>query len=85
MSMSSETKGSLNLAEVLPVDELQGKVDEGIAKVDEAENNVNAWWDGLTEQEQNNPVNKAKYETANNVIETTGNIMTALDLSLIHI
>ena len=36
VSMSSETKGSLNLSEVLPVDEMQGKVDEGIAKVDEA-------------------------------------------------
>jgi hypothetical protein len=82
VSMSSETNGSLNLAEVLPVDELQGKVDDGMAKVDEAENNVNAWWEGLTEQEQNNPVNQAKYETANNVIDATGNIMTALDGAL---
>ena len=30
VSMSSETNGSLNLAEVLPVDEMQGKVDEGM-------------------------------------------------------
>ena len=82
VSMSSETNGSLNLAEVLPVDDMQGKVDDGIAKVGEAENNVNTWWEGLTEQEQNNPVNKAKYETANKVIDATGSFLTALDGAL---
>jgi hypothetical protein len=82
VKMSSETKGSLNLAEVIPVDELQGKVDDGFAKVDEAENNVNAWWEGLTQQEQNNPVNQAKYETANRTIDAFGNLLTTVDGAL---
>jgi len=82
VKMSSETKGSINLGDVIPVDEMQGKVDDGFAKVDEAENNVNAWWDGLTEQEQNNPVNQSKYETANRTIDAFGNLLTTVDGAL---
>ena len=48
VKFSSETNGSLNLNEVLPVDQLQPKVDAGLAKVDQAQVNVDTWWEGLT-------------------------------------
>lgn len=82
VSMTSGTKGSLNLAEVMPIDELQEKVDDGFAQVDEAESSVTAWWEGLTPQEQMNPVNKAKYETANRTIDAFGNLLTTVDGAL---
>jgi hypothetical protein len=82
VKFSSETKGSLLLSEVLPVDGLQEKVDNGIAKVGEAQVNVDEWWNGLTPVEQKNPVNSAKYETANRVLETTGNILNSADAAL---
>ena len=82
VKFSSETKGSLSLSEVLPVDGLQDKVDNGIAKVGEAQVNVDEWWNGLTPVEQKNPVNEAKYETANRVLETTGNILNSADAAL---
>ena len=82
VKFSSETRGSLSLSEVLPVDGLQDKVDNGIAKVGEAQVNVDEWWNGLTPVEQKNPVNKAKYETANRVLETTGNILNSADAAL---
>ena len=35
----------------------------------ETQINVDEWWTGLTPSEQKNPVNKAKYETANRVLD----------------
>ncbi len=82
VKFSSETSGSLNLNEVLPVDQLQPKVDEGLTKVEQAQMNVDTWWEGLTPAEQKNPVNKAKYETANRTITAAGELLTSLDGAL---
>jgi hypothetical protein len=82
LKLKSETSGSLPLNEVIPVDELQAKVDNGIAKVESGQIAVDEWWSGLTPMEQNNPVNKAKYETANRTLETAGNIFNAMDAAL---
>jgi hypothetical protein len=70
-------------SEVIPIDELHGKVDEGMMWVEEAQNQVDAWWDGLTPIEQKNPVNIAKYETANRPIEKVGSMLSNLDGALI--
>src|SRR6188768_2925789 len=45
--ISSGTDGSLALSEVLPPDQLGSKVDEGIAKVGNAQQQVDAWWASL--------------------------------------
>jgi hypothetical protein len=52
---------------------------EGFDKVEESQIAVDDWWGGLTPKEQANPVNKAKYETYNRVLDTAGNILTAAD------
>jgi hypothetical protein len=82
VQISSETNGSLLLSEVLPIDDLQTKVDGGLDKVTDAQTNVDEWWNGLPPEEQKNPVNKAKYETANRVIETSANLLTSIDGAL---
>lgn len=82
LKFSSETDGSLNLSELFDPNEVQAKVDEGFIKVDEAQANADAWWDGLSQQEQRKPSNVAKYETANRTIETAGNIITKVDGAL---
>ena len=79
VKFTSSTTGSLNLAEVLPVSEWEAKVDQGFDKVEESQMAVDAWWNSLTSIEQTNPVNKAKYETYNRVLETAGNVLTAAD------
>ena len=79
VKFTSETSGSLNLSEVLPVDELGAKVDEGYAKVDDVAEQVEGWWDGLSPAEQQNPVNAAKYETANRTLDAAANLLTAVD------
>jgi len=80
--LSAETDGSILLSEVIPIDNLQGKVDQGMMKVEDVTGQVDEWWNGLTELEQRNPVNEAKYETANRVLETTGSILNSMDGAL---
>lgn len=80
--LSAETNGSLLLSDVIPVEGLQGKVDEGMMKVEDAAVQVDDWWSGLTPAEQKNPANVAKYNTANRVLETSGNILNTLDGAL---
>lgn len=80
VQINSETDGSIDLAEVLPPDlEIDGKIEEGFAKVDEAQQQVDAWWNGLSQIEMANPINKAKYEAANNTLDKAGQILTAAD------
>jgi hypothetical protein len=45
INFSSETAGSINLTELFPTEELQVKVDQGFAKVDQTTQDVEAWWD----------------------------------------
>lgn len=82
LHLKSGTAGSLPLNEVIPIDGLQDKVDSGMEKVADAQIAVDAWWEGLTPAEQNNPVNEAKYNTANRALETTGNLLNSIDGAL---
>jgi hypothetical protein len=61
---------------------LQGKVDTAIVSVGNKQENVDEWWNNLTPAEQKNPVNKAKYETANRALDAAGNLLNSLDESL---
>ena len=51
-------------------------------KVGEAEEQIEAWWNGLSPAEQSNPVNVAKYNTANRAVDAAGNLLTAVDGAL---
>jgi hypothetical protein len=77
LDLKSETSGSLSLSEVLPVEDLEAKLENANTKVDQSQQEVDAWWNNLSGVEQNNPVNKAKYETANSALATAGRILDA--------
>jgi len=81
VQFSSETNGSISLSEVFPEGggDLGIKIDDGIERVGDAQQQVDAWWSGLTPQQQNNPVNKAKYESANAALGRAGEILDAAD------
>jgi hypothetical protein len=79
VNISSGTNGSIALSEVLPVDQLGSKVDEGIQKVGNAQQQVDAWWAGLSSIEQQNPVNKAKHNAANRALSRAGEILSSAD------
>src|SRR6185436_13876483 len=78
VQISSETNGSISLSEVLPAD-IGAKVDQGIQKVGDAQKQVDAWWAGLSSVEQQNPVNEAKHNAANNVLMRAGEILASAD------
>lgn len=82
LKLNTGTQGSLPLNEILDTSGLQAKVDNGILKVATAQEQVDAWWGGLSAVEQKNPVNVAKYETANRALTTAGNFLNSLDESL---
>ncbi len=68
VKFANATSGSLPLTDLIPTDELNAKIAQGQQKVSQADQNLNAWWNGLSNSEQNKPSNKAKYETATRVI-----------------
>jgi hypothetical protein len=80
--LKSETSGSLPLEDVIPIDGLQEKVDAGMVKVENGQIAVNDWWAGLTSVEKKNPVNVAKYNTANRALGKAGNILNSVDAAL---
>ena len=82
VQFSSETSGSLPLIELFPGADPQGKVDQAIINVETKQMNVDEWWNGLSNVEQANPVNKAKYETANRALTSAGNLLNAADAAL---
>lgn len=80
--LKSETKGSLPLSDVISGGDAQAKVDAGFVKVEEKQTSVDNWWNGLSSSQQANPSNQAKYNTANQALETAGNFLTAIDGAL---
>lgn len=82
VKFSSETNGSMDLSEVVDVGSAQGKVDQGLIRVDEARAQIDAWWNSLTAEQKQNPINQAKYETANRAIDKASGLLTAVDGAL---
>jgi ferredoxin len=82
VKFTSETSGSINLSELFPPGEMQAKVDQGYAKVDETSMQVESWWNGLNPAEQKNPINVAKYDAANKALVKASGVLTAADAAL---
>jgi hypothetical protein len=61
---------------------MQVKVDESMARVDESALQVEDWWNRLSQLEQKNPINVAKYEAANKLLATAGMVLTSMDAAL---
>jgi hypothetical protein len=77
VDLNSGTTGSLPIGDVLPINEWQDKVNNGYTKVNESQQKVDTWWNGLTPQQQKNPVNIAKHETTNAVLARAGGVLDA--------
>ncbi|MDX2135879.1 MAG: hypothetical protein SFV52_13905 [Saprospiraceae bacterium] len=77
--LNSETDGSINLNEVISAGELNEKIDAGYAKIEDVQMQVDTWWEDLSSIEQNNPVNKAKYEAANSALERASEFLVAAE------
>ena len=79
LKFASETNGSISLTDVVDQGDGMARIEAGQQKVAESQVQVDAWWENLSQKEQNNPVNKAKYETANKALTAAGNILNAAE------
>jgi hypothetical protein len=75
VKMGSATSGSLNTSELFPIDQWQDQIDNSYQKLQESQQKVDAWWNGLSPSEQKNPVNAAKHEAANTALTTFGKVV----------
>lgn len=82
LKLNSGTSGSMQLNELFDTEGLQTKVDNGLESVAEKQEEVDSWWSALTPVEQNNPVNIAKYETANRALTSAGGFLNSIDEAL---
>lgn len=80
--ISGDTNGNIALSDIIDLSGAQSKVDSGLGRVAENQTKVDNWWNSLTASEQNNPVNAAKYNTANRALEKAGSFLGSLDGAL---
>ncbi len=82
VKLNSATSGSVNLSDVLPIDELQQKINTGQEKVGDAQNQVNAWWNNLSPPQQANPINQAKFQAANAALGRAASFLDAAETAI---
>ena len=82
VKFASETNGSLPVSDFISLDTLSMKIDQGQARVTEANNNLNTWWNGLTTAEKNNPLNKAKFDAGTRVITRTSEFLESAEAAI---
>lgn len=75
LNLNSGTNGSLNLSDVIDSENIGANLDDAYMKVDDSQQQIDQWWNGLSELEQNNPLNEAKYDRANQALETAGQLL----------
>src|SRR5262249_34403710 len=77
LQIGQQTNGSIPVSDLFSTEDVESKINTGLSKIDDSRQQVEAWWNGLSNVEQNNPVNKAKYETANRALDAAGNVFTS--------
>jgi hypothetical protein len=64
LKINTGTTGSIPLADALPIDEWNAQVAQGQAEVERRNAEIDAWWAGLSPEQQANPIYIKKYETS---------------------
>jgi hypothetical protein len=82
LKINTGTSGSIPLADALPIDQWQGSVDQGLARVEQLNAEIDAWWNGLTPEQQANPVNRARYDAAKAALSRAASFFTGADAAL---
>jgi len=82
LKINTGTSGSIPLADALPIDQWQGSVDQGLARGEQLNAEIDAWWNGLTPEQQANPVNRAKYDAAKAALSRAASFFTGADAAL---
>jgi hypothetical protein len=82
LALNTGTSGSLPLGEALPIDQWQSSVNQGLQQVEKLNQEIDAWWNGLSPPQQANPANKAKYDATKAALARAGAYLEAADQAL---
>lgn len=82
LKINRDTRGELDLSEVLPIEEWNQKVISGQGRVADAQVELTTWWENLSPVEQRNPVNIAKFEVNQRKLNLASNFLNAADNAL---
>jgi len=77
VKMSSTTAGSIPIGDLFDTEKLNQEIDKMNAGIDEAQQNVDTWWN--TEADQSSPVDIAKKERYDAAIVKASNLVDNLD------
>src|SRR5262249_39352170 len=75
LRINTGTSGSIPLGDALPIDQLQGNVEQGMQRIAQLNAEVDAWWNSLTPLEQANPVNKARYDASKAALQRAATLL----------
>jgi hypothetical protein len=81
-AINTGTSGSIPLGDALPIDQWQGSVDQGLQQVEKLNQEIDAWWNGLTPPQQANPANKARYDATKAALARAGAFLENADAAL---
>ncbi|HSY61028.1 MAG TPA: hypothetical protein VK796_04085 [Cytophaga sp.] len=68
VKMNSSTAGSIPIGDLFNTDGINQKIDNGYVKIEEAQQNVDNWWAGLSPADQQRPSNIAKKNAADEAL-----------------
>ena len=82
LKVKRDTRGSLGLDEIIPIEEWNTKVATGQTKVGEAQIELDTWWENLSPIQQQNPINIAKREGNQAKLNVASRFLNAADSAL---
>ncbi len=83
--INSGTYGSLPLSDLGSASGVQAKIDNGYQRIEQAQTNVDTWWNGLTPVEQKQPSNIVKKETADRAIGKASQLLDGASNAITNI
>jgi hypothetical protein len=82
LAINTGTTGSIPLGDALPIDQWQSSVNQGLDQVAKLSAEVDAWWNSLTQAQQANPVNQARYQAAKATLARAGAFFEAANTAV---
>lgn len=82
LKVNRDTRGSLSLDEIIPIEEWNDKVSVGQTKVGEAQQELDNWWESLSPIQQQNPVNIAKLQANQAKLNVAGRFLNSAESAL---
>jgi len=84
LAINTGTTGSIPLSDALPIDQWQGSIDQAQAEVARRNSELDAWWASLSQAQQANPVNQAKYQASKAALARAGTFLESADQAVAH-